>query len=95
MDNPNYRRIQTGWTLLIQYTENEWIIFFFLSVFVSKGDIVVLRPNRNIMGIVKGITNAGNGQPKYRVEFLNIPKKKVFYYGEVKETPWQTKEMDE
>lgn len=47
---------------------------------------MVLSQYRHIQAVVKGITFE-NGMPKYRVEFLNVPKKKVFYYGEVKAAP--------
>lgn len=47
---------------------------------------MVLSQNRHIQAIIKNITFE-NGRPKYRVEFVNVPKRKEFYYGEVIRAP--------
>lgn len=51
-----------------------------------EGDIVALAQNRHIQAIIRGIT-FDNGMPKYRVEFLNVPKKREFYYVDVLKAP--------
>lgn len=48
---------------------------------------MALSENPHILAVIKGVTFGNDGRPKYRVEFVNVPKKKEFYYGEVVKAP--------